>query len=1352
MLVKDHQWLSNFEWIDPKNPSIGKLTMNVIRSNFKTNKAVFIAVVDTSGSMAGNPITQVKTALTHILGLTSLKVASIETYVITYNSTASLLINMNDKSDLDSSLNKVNTIQADGGTNFLAAYNQIGLLLETLRADADNIASVSIAFLTDGQAQNDKSQLTFALRQIFEPYNTIFKIIVHSIGFSDDCDKDLLEKMRTAGTEEGTFRFAEPTDDSDTLCNKLTDIFSLSEKSATVKIHLTLPDEFEFIEGGNSIDSNIFIDSFSKAGSMCEWINTKDQDPPSRFVVTLDSSEDNHTQVPSLYKPNSSETPIIEQWLRKALDGMAKELLDLNNNRNNMQPDLLQLQCALFLARLKTIGCTIDDNRVSYMKNQIQAIQKGGAVNEGKLADMRFSSMFSPEKSKPQENTHKEAKAPIFKPMMIKRIESPVKYTYNNTDTNRNKLEEEIMNAWPKRKKESTLEAIRNASIDDFSHRDNDGNTALHLAAYCGSDSAISEILSQLSLHEDVMKELIMAKNKHNETPLTLAIKRRGFHDSLQLLTSAGGYLEEGRIEPLKEFCINQGYVRTAEMISNLNTSDSGPKLDTNATASYLIFQWESAQKRKQETFASEWLKPMLSKCLVDIVEVLLQKDHMKDFVIPWEWFIDYCFPPKPDHPEVENYVKLASVVLNVQPSLIEGRDQESGDTTLIRSVEKGNLPLVQLILDHGAAIDETNNLGNTALIVACSKRYPCIVNELVERGASIDFANKKGNRAVSAVCQMGPLKTMEFLIAHGAETTFYNTNKDTPLLLACRNGQTDVAKLLLQYYDNEFILFRASIDGFDALFASVEADRPECVRLMLENGVPVDEKTDKDNEILQEATPLHLAAYYGRYESAKVLLEFGADTNARDVNEMTPLHIAVMRNQKQIVELLIKENANPNAFDKVGNTPASFTSNREILDILINPVSEHLHKICSTPLSTLKIKVDELRDILMNKSFINGVTSAKDVLSKAVNQKGVSPLTTAIIYSNIDLVNILKDIEIDPSMEDNRGLTSFVWSQLTKNARIQSIIGTPKGETIEFSRVREAMHSSPESAILLFLGNPIVKPSEPSSFIGRMESILFMNPKNSESEGNHLKELVYENKSSNVALIYEEQKKQEKKCKNTTAYQELMKISEGSLWNAKVEAVSAIASGCNNGLAPAQLVSLFLFTADRNIYKLITFFLCGQFTEEDFDYQRALYPLVKCLWTSIDVLPPFKAEVYVCAPNVDRKLFTVGNTVSSPSFISCTSLWPVALEGVDFSKSGTVFIIKSEKKGKCISSHSNYPNESEVVFAPQTKFIVAKWYRGDVIALGQPNIRDHTFGLTEEQKQVIANNKKPLIIELHEA
>ena len=80
-------------------------------------------------------------------------------------------------------------------------------------------------------------------------------------------------------------------------------------------------------------------------------------------------------------------------------------------------------------------------------------------------------------------------------------------------------------------------------------------------------------------------------ENKYNETPITLAIKKRGFYDSLKLLTGVGGYIQPQRIEPLKQFCVNNGYVKTAQVISQLNTEEGGPKLDMNASENYLRFQ-----------------------------------------------------------------------------------------------------------------------------------------------------------------------------------------------------------------------------------------------------------------------------------------------------------------------------------------------------------------------------------------------------------------------------------------------------------------------------------------------------------------------------------------------------------------------------------------------------------------------------------------------------------------------------------------------------------------------------------------------------------------------------------------
>jgi len=70
------------------------------------------------------------------------------------------------------------------------------------------------------------------------------------------------------------------------------------------------------------------------------------------------------------------------------------------------------------------------------------------------------------------------------------------------------------------------------------------------------------------------------------------------------------------------------------------------------------------------------------------------------------------------------------------------------------------------------------------------------------------------------------------------------------------------------------------------------------------------------------------------------------------------------------------------------------------------------------------------------------------------------------------------------------------------------------------------------------------------------------------------------------------------------------------------------------------------------------------------------------------------------------------------------------------------------------ISHLSQFPGDNEVIFLPNTGFRVTNWYHGDVIALGQENIREHTFKVKEFDNERLCFQKmlesdKALIIEL---
>jgi len=80
----------------------------------------------------------------------------------------------------------------------------------------------------------------------------------------------------------------------------------------------------------------------------------------------------------------------------------------------------------------------------------------------------------------------------------------------------------------------------------------------------------------------------------------------------------------------------------------------------------------------------------------------------------------------------------------------------------------------------------------------------------------------------------------------------------------------------------------------------------------------------DKDG-----STPLHCAAWKGHAAVAKVLLQAGADVNARSRNEHygdTPLHAAAHGNQAAVVKLLIDNGAKLGAKNQGGRTPLGET------------------------------------------------------------------------------------------------------------------------------------------------------------------------------------------------------------------------------------------------------------------------------------------------------------------------------------------------------------------------------------------------------------------------------------------
>ena len=113
-------------------------------------------------------------------------------------------------------------------------------------------------------------------------------ISVHSVGFGSGCDKAFLEDLRKLGTTHGTFRYAEPSDDGDTLSHKLNSLFEIAAQSSCVQISLRLPEGLTAFpttttDGTgtgtetNTLDLQFPVDRKSN-GELRQWVVSKSTD------------------------------------------------------------------------------------------------------------------------------------------------------------------------------------------------------------------------------------------------------------------------------------------------------------------------------------------------------------------------------------------------------------------------------------------------------------------------------------------------------------------------------------------------------------------------------------------------------------------------------------------------------------------------------------------------------------------------------------------------------------------------------------------------------------------------------------------------------------------------------------------------------------------------------------------------------------------------------------------------------------------------------------------------------------------------------------------------------------------
>lgn len=219
-----------------------------------------------------------------------------------------------------------------------------------------------------------------------------------------------------------------------------------------------------------------------------------------------------------------------------------------------------------------------------------------------------------------------------------------------------------------------------------------------------------------------------------------------------------------------------------------------------------------------------------------------------------------------------------------------------AGWTALHIAAVLGFEKIAMLLCQHGADARVKNGHGWNPLGSAAHHGYVSIVRLLCDHfPALIHELNQDGWSALKAACEFGHEKVVELLLSRGADVEVRESRTGaSAAYVAAQNGHVKCLKLLKEA--NAKLEARRS-DGRTPIEAACQNGRVETARFLLEAKCKI-------------GVSLHVASQLGHLSVVQLLLEYGADVDARHVGFSTPLALAVRAGHAAVVSRLIEEGA----------------------------------------------------------------------------------------------------------------------------------------------------------------------------------------------------------------------------------------------------------------------------------------------------------------------------------------------------------------------------------------------------------------------------------------------------------
>ncbi len=215
------------------------------------------------------------------------------------------------------------------------------------------------------------------------------------------------------------------------------------------------------------------------------------------------------------------------------------------------------------------------------------------------------------------------------------------------------------------------------------------------------------------------------------------------------------------------------------------------------------------------------------------------------------------------------------------------------GATPLWTASLNGSAAMVRRLLQGGADPHLALVLGETPLMVASRSGNPDVVEQLLAKGARVNARAARGQNALMWAVAQQHATVVKVLLAHGADI----------------HARTEVWSQIMAVPPHGLPEYNRPIKhgGDTALMFAARVGDLNSAKILVEAGANVN---DADAE---GVSAMVLAAHSGFGELVEFLLDKGADASSSAAG-FTALHEAIMRRDERIVTALLAHGADPNA------------------------------------------------------------------------------------------------------------------------------------------------------------------------------------------------------------------------------------------------------------------------------------------------------------------------------------------------------------------------------------------------------------------------------------------------------